>query len=103
MAEMTTNTRTTLIDGVEEALKSRELKKIYAIQDLLKIKCHQSSIPWLTFLVDEVLPYMDKRSTISIKKQCPYCERGEFSNETALKAHLGRKHQDKKSEWSQKI
>lgn len=111
MAEMTLYTRTTLIDGVDAALKSRKPEAIFAIQDLLKIKCNQHNMSWLTFLVDEALPAINLSPKESIMinldnselLKCPYCSNREFKSIMGLNSHLGKKHHDKKANWSREI
>ena len=109
---MSENTRLTLIDATNKALKSRNVDELHAMQHLLQIKCYQGNVSWLAFIVDEVLP-ASKRNVPNMKAEnehhfgqrpatCPYCER-EFRNSTGLKAHLGRKHPDKKHEWSNSV
>lgn len=107
MAEMTIYTRTTLIEAIESALKSRKPEDIYAIQHSLKIKCNQHKMSWLTFLVDEALPAinMNAKQTLTFFVEsesltCPYCDGREFKSAMGLKAHLGKMHHDKKANWS---
>lgn len=113
MDEMTLYTRTTLIDAIGAALSTREPNQIDSAQRLLRMKCHQHKVSWLVFLFEEALPVIKPQTTAMapgsflqldrMSYKCPYCSNKVFGSEMGLKAHLGRKHHDKKSDWSIKI
>lgn len=100
---MSDNTILRLVDMSRAAIESDDMVELRRVELLLRMKCSQAGVSWLAFLAKYVFS-VEKQQAIGIvdvASCCPYCEK-ELGSSSAMKAHLGRKHADKKSEWSGK-
>jgi hypothetical protein len=122
--KMSDSTRLRLIDRLLNALELDDINQIEAAERLLQLKCFEARIRPVHFLLYEVvpvitappqpsrsveppmgrgyLPDLDAENLSYVAaSHCPFC--GKVVNgSVGLKAHFGRKHKDRQSEWSGK-
>lgn len=92
-------TKSKLIDDTVNAIKSENPEQIKSVQHILKTICHRQKESWLLFIINEVAPALNPKYA---DFDCEYCEQ-KFYNTQGLMSHLGKRHFDKKSEWSKAV
>jgi hypothetical protein len=101
---MTDFAKVTLNEAVHKAVTTKGEHDVRKAESLLRTLCARHKKSWLMYIFDDVLPTMEiaTKQVVELKEiVCPYCEKP-VKNIVGLKAHLGVKHKEFKSEWSLK-